>query len=74
MWEKIEVIVADSVKLKQLELREVDCSRRRYKILKGSTSNHEVTRIAPSKEWEYFGPYEPGPAGYDAICGKGKKK
>jgi len=55
------------------ELREVDCSRRRYKMLQGYIFLPEYREVEPYG-WTYFTPADESIALFNAVCGKGKKK
>jgi hypothetical protein len=57
------------------ELREVDCSRMKYRNLQWISQNMK-TNINPnkmSKDWFYFEPDGEDPAFYKGVCGTGKK-
>jgi hypothetical protein len=76
VWRKTESPDNAVVEIHGEELREIDCSRRRFKILQGTIwgGKEGMKPVTPSKSWEYFGPNDLESALYGIVCVKGKKK
>lgn len=73
VWEKAESTDTASVKMKVEQLREVDCSRRRYKILQRTVYDNLRRTFGPDKNWKYFEPNDLDEARYEAMCEKSKR-
>ena len=55
------------------ELREVDCSRREYRVLRGTIYRPKWRDIVPDYDWTYFTPDDMSTALFNTVCVKGKK-
>jgi hypothetical protein len=73
VWDRMEILTPSGERGTSVSLREVDCSRRRYKVLqwrvRTDTSNTDLDQI---KGWIYYQATDPDQAHYNAICGKKK--
>jgi hypothetical protein len=74
VWEKLESTDAAPAKIRIEQLNEVDCFRRRYKILKGTAYGEKMETFGPDKDWTYFEPNDLDHERYNVMCDKGKKK
>jgi hypothetical protein len=72
--EKIETTSEAEAKTHMEQLREVDCSRRRYRILDVYAYRPSGVPIHTSKRWLHFGTTAYHNALFDTVCGKGEKK
>ena len=54
------------------ELREVDCSRHRFKVLQGTVWRPSYRTIEPD-DWYYFTSDDMSLAFFETVCGEGKK-
>jgi hypothetical protein len=72
--EKIETIREGEAQIHLEQVREVDCSNRRYRILDVYAYRPGGGPISTSKRWLHFGATDYHSALFDTVCGKGKKK
>ncbi len=73
VWMKVVPAENASTKVTIEEMREVDCSRRRYKRLQGWIYGPTLRSLEPTEGWYDFGPDDLNRALFDTVCGKGKK-
>jgi hypothetical protein len=72
--EKIETTDDAAAQIHLEQVREVDCSNRRYRILDVYAYRPGGGPISTSKRWLHFGATAYHSALFDTVCGKGKKK
>jgi len=56
------------------ELDEVDCSRRRFKVLQGKSGGPDYSDNVQTSDWSYFTADDMSSAFFEAVCGKGEKE
>jgi hypothetical protein len=72
VWRKSVSTIKNIPKIWIEELREVDCSRYRFKVLQGTVWRPSYRVIEPD-DWYFYTPDDMSLAFFETVCGEGNK-